>query len=188
MTKKRRISYLILLTLAILTSCKKPTEGGTLEVQGTHSVTFAIPTAGRSCVDDGSDDPKSSLAEVYADFGKLKYTWKGTKPFEIKYIHVSLRGGGLKDGKFNFPVPPDELALILAGSPVPIPGATTPDGVPYTSACSIRVGGIGFTDITRHSTASGTITVFGVETDTDGQSVPVSADTQIAIEFMGKPQ
>lgn len=187
MNKKLKVSLFALLAVCALTNCKKPTSG-IFDVQSGVSQTYALPVAISSCVDDYSES-KDSLGPGAADFSKLSYTWRGANPFEIKYIHVSLKGGNLVNGRFDVDIGGDELAIILATSPTPIPGVAAPElGHEYTSLCSVKVGGIKFADPTKPGTASGTITVFGLETDDKGQSTPVSADTQVSIHFDGKVQ
>jgi hypothetical protein len=176
----------VLLSLVVactLTSCRNPESNGSLVVQVGPSTATVLPLVQKSCEDLNDGTAEGSLGKASVYFSLFRYTWQGSLDFFAQYAVLKINSGFISGGEFSQILDGDEIALAMNGSNLITGGTTTT----FRSNCGLRFGGINFTNPDKPAFLSGTIILYGIEVDADGNSSPVTAEAQVSLNYDGDP-
>ncbi len=159
-------------------------QAGDLLISPGVSMTYALPVPARSCVGDQlGTSPGVYLAAATFDFSKISFQWTGEDKLEIKYIELEFVNPKISGGHFAYTIGGDELFAVL-GDRLEISGG---DPTIYKSVCGIRGGGLHFLNDAAPAKLEGTLKVFGIEINAQGNAKPVTGLAKIELHYMGKP-
>lgn len=180
---KKRLYAAMFVLLPYLGSCSQ--EAGNVEVVVSSSVFPLIPAPAVSCMSEknaGSDIPSADVAPSYFRIPKITFNRKDTtKDLIIAFIRVSipvpgsdtvtceLGGDGLAALTSTWYATTSKDALIPAGDQYQS----------FSTDCAMKCGGI---EVGPGVTATGTMEVFGLERDSNGDELPVRASTSVSIQ------
>lgn len=170
-----------------LTGCGTPAEDE-LQIGLGEGDTRAYPFAIKSCTDDINNSPTDSLKAASVDFGLFNFRWYGKEIVKIKTLTIKLKGSSLTSSEFTKTLGGTELEDTFNGTSMTIPAAV--DGIEptlITTGCSVRIGGVAFKDPKAAGFATGTITLFGVTEDSNGDQDVIVATADLSIRYDGDP-
>lgn len=149
-----------------------------------------IPAEARSCLavkTQSGDASASDISPYYFKIPKLTFTRKdASKDLIISLIRIKINIPGSASG-VDCSVGGDNLAALADywwGKDEPIgkpeKEALIPPGqASFTTSCALYCGGIA---VTNSFVATGTLEIFGLERDGNGEEVPVITNTSISIQ------
>ncbi len=176
----------IIFSLAVLTSCRKPDQEMTFDLSLDSANATALPFNQKSCTDIVNSATTGSLGEASADFKYLNFSWSGQKAagatIDIQSITIQLRSNYLKS-EFSKVFTADELKDIFQLQPLSISGNDT---TKRKTDCYFRIGGIQFADPAKPAFAQGKLKLFAIFTDTDGTQEPIYSETDLSVKYFGK--
>jgi hypothetical protein len=166
---KRMFSVLILSVLLGAGGCKKKAENEELQVSVSKIATMiSVPI--QSCEDEIAGDPTvKSLAANAAKFSKVTFTWLGQDSVEIVKMTALFKSPMLKTG---------ELKVDYE-----VTGVTLSNSTPFTTSCSLRMGGIELKDENTPAYKTGSLKTVGLVTDGSGNQRSVSKEIDIQLVY-----
>ena len=167
----------------VVGACSNPETNSDLKATITPVPVIGLPVAIYSC----TDTTTKSIAKVSVKFTTFKFQWLGDNKYEAQYILLTLYGSNLQGGKQSiFLAGTDLEAAFYNGSftKVVIDGK---DNTEYTSSCGLRFGGLKFVDPKSETTVTGTILIYGTQTDKDGIANEVITEVPVTVNYKGDP-
>lgn len=173
---------LLLMSLLFLGSCRPKAESDSqLALSIGPADQFVLPVAIRSCkeVKDGSSDESYGVAAGSVQFNRFIYQWNGSNSLELFYLRLEFNSPDLTGGSYVCYLSDEDFEDTLGASRTISGGDTTE----HTAGCAVRCGNIQFNEDVQSSYVLGEATLFGVETTSDGDLIPVTGRASISIQY-----